>query len=48
LGEDAREWRAEAERRQPAEEEKNVSRRSKEDRSSATCPMGESKACEKE
>jgi hypothetical protein len=48
MGKGAEEWRAEAQRRQHADKENDVSRRSKEDCCRSTDEMGEGKGCAKE
>jgi hypothetical protein len=48
MGEGAKEWRAETERRQHAEKENDVNRRSKENCRSPTSEMGEGEGCAKE
>jgi hypothetical protein len=48
MGKGAEEWRAEAQRRQHAEKENDVSRRPEEDCRSTTSEMGEGEGCSKE
>jgi hypothetical protein len=48
MGKGAEAWRAETKRRQHAEEENDVSRRSKEDCRRSTSAMGEGEGCSKE